>query len=131
MAHAVLAMNLNRLPACTVIACFVLLGGLIVMTIAWETLFTGRIYQCSDSAFPGMDFLFPGHWVHEPIAYVDSVDPTPPMSTHDALLKGWTVTKLWWAWWGMTAVVVITSLVPIAACLLRGKPPEHEGPQVR
>jgi hypothetical protein len=124
-------MNPNRLPARAAISCFVLLGGLVVMTIAWDAIFPGRIYQCSDSAFPDVDFLFPGHWVHEPIAYVDTVNPAPPMSTHDALLKGWTVTKLWWAWWSMLAFVMITSLLPIAACLLHGKPPEDGGSQVR
>jgi hypothetical protein len=123
-------MNVLRLPARAAISVFLLLGGGVVMTIAWEFVFPGRIYHCSDSlGFPG--FLMPGRWVHEPIAYVDTVNPTPPMSTHDAIKKGWSVAKLWWAWWSMLAVVVMTSLAPIVDCFLRGDPDGEDGPQVR
>lgn len=123
-------MNFSRLPACAAIGGFVLLGGLVVMTIAWETLFNGRVYQCSDSiGFPG--FLMPGQWVHEPIAYVPTVTPSTSMSDPDVIKVGWTVTKLWWAWWGMIAVVVMTSLVPILGWLRRQEPAKDEGPQVR
>lgn len=123
-------MNLSRLPACSAISVFVLLGGMVVMTIAWETVFNGRVYQCSDSiGFPG--FLMPGRWVHEPIAYVAAVSPSTSMSDPDVIKMGWTVTKLWWAWWGMIAVVVMSSLAPILVCLLRSEPNNDDGPQVR
>jgi len=123
-------MNFSRLPACAALGVFILLGGGVVMTIAWETIFNGRVYQCSDwIGFPG--FLMPGDWVHEPIAYVDTVNPTPSMSDPDAIKKGWTVMKLWVAWWTMIAAVLITSLAPLLGCLHRGKPAEDDGSQVR
>lgn len=122
-------MNFSRLPACAAISVFVLLGGLVVMTIAWGMIFPGRIYLCTDSVMPGIDFLLPGSWVHEPIAYVGMVDPSAPMG-QDFIRSGWTVTKLWWAWWGMLGVAVIPSLMPITVCLLRRRGAEgDDGPR--
>ena len=127
-----LATKLSRLPVAVAISLFVLLGGGVVMIVAWEILFEGRIYQCSDAiGFPG--FLERGNWVHEPIAYVDAVNPVSSMSEPDAILKGWSVGHLWVAWGAMVAMVLVVALLPVFVYLHRGSPgvDDEEGDELQ
>ncbi len=70
----------------------------ILMTIAWDLIFPGRIYYCTDEI--GFDFLSPGDWVHGEFDIVSDVAVTTSrtMSEPDVLLEGWTIGSLWMVW---------------------------------
>ncbi|WP_367871933.1 hypothetical protein [Luteolibacter sp. Populi] len=101
-------MNSRLLTSNLLKACGVLLAGVAAMTVAWELIFPGRIYHCTDDS--GFGFLEPGSWVHGPVDYVDRIDTTRPMSEPDVIKTGWTEQGLWAAWWGMAGMAVVAGL---------------------
>jgi hypothetical protein len=70
-------------------------------SIAWESIFPGKIYHCTDDVW--LEYLTPGDWVHGEIEYVDDVPlaMSRTMSDPDVLLRGWTVGRLWMVWAAM------------------------------
>lgn len=66
------------------------------LAVAWEVIFPGRIYDCTDHTSFG--YVMPGHWVHGPIEYVDEVVTGRDMGEPDTILRGWSVSGLWGVW---------------------------------
>ena len=68
----------------------------IPLAVAWEVVFPGRIYDCTD--YTGFGYLMPGNWVHDPIEYVDEVVTGRSMGEPDTIRRGWSVRGLWGVW---------------------------------
>ena len=68
----------------------------IPLAVAWEVVFPGRIYDCTD--YTGFGYLTPGKWVHDRIEYVDEVVTGRPMSEPDTIRLGWSLGGLWGVW---------------------------------
>lgn len=73
----------------------------IPISIAWDSIFPGMIYHCTDDVW--LEYLTPGDWVHGEVEYVDDVPSAMDrtMSDPDVLLRGWTVGRLWIVWTAM------------------------------
>src|SRR5690348_16935789 len=84
-----------------------LVGCLLVCTIAWGAWFPGKLYNCTDAV--GFDFLQPGNWVHGNYVTVVKINPYDSMSMPDSIKEGWSVPKLWLLWWSFVAVSVAIS----------------------
>lgn len=80
-------------------------------SIAWEALFPGKIYYCTDNVL--LDYLTPGDWIHGELEYVDDVPAATDrtMSDPDVLKRGWTVQRLWMAWTTMFGLSLAVGLV--------------------
>jgi len=80
------------------------------MSIAWQMIFPGRIYYCTDAV--GFEFLMPGSWVHGELEIVDDVQKASSrtMSEPDVILRGWTVGRLWMIWSVMFGSTVVMGL---------------------
>jgi hypothetical protein len=92
-----------------VFACGVLVSGLAAMTIAWDYIFPGRIYFCTDET--GFGFWTPGEWVHGEVEYVPDIDTLRPMSEPDVIKAGWSLPGLWAVWSGMIGCVTVGAIV--------------------
>ena len=88
---------------------FVFVACIFGCSLLWQACFPGRIYHCTDSV--GLDYLFPGDWVHPPVETVDMIVEHHDMSMPDRLKAGWTLGKLWMAWFGMLGASLIISLL--------------------
>lgn len=66
------------------------------LAVAWEIIFPGRIYDCTDSL--GFGYFTPGAWVHDPIEYVDEVVTGRSMGEPDTIRLGWSIGGLWGVW---------------------------------
>ncbi|WP_035612787.1 hypothetical protein [Haloferula sp. BvORR071] len=92
-----------------VLACGFMIAGVTVMAIAWEFIFPGRIYFCTDDV--GFGFFTPGEWVHGSIEYVNKIDTLRSMSEPDVIKAGWSEGGLWIAWWSMLAGAAVFAFV--------------------
>jgi hypothetical protein len=83
----------------------------IPMSIAWEAIFPGRIYFCTDVV--GLDYFQPGNWVHGEIDFVEDVTSASSrsMSDPDIIVRGWTTERLWMAWSTMFGASVIVAVL--------------------
>lgn len=100
---------------------------LIVMTIlcavVWQQFITDTLYHCTDALW--LDFLRPGHWVHEPVASVAQVVRSRSMSEPDTISAGWSMTGLWSLWYSFVGVsVVVSVLVALAPWIPRHRTSE-------
>ena len=99
----------------------------IPMSMAWEAIFPGRIYFCTDEV--GLDYFQPGNWVHGEIEVVDDVASASSrsMGDPDVILRGWTNKHLWMAWSAMFGVsVIIALLVARLRMLTRPTVPQNQ-----
>jgi len=99
----------------------------IPMSIAWEVIFPGRIYLCTDEV--GLDYFRPGNWVHAEIEFVEDVASASSrsMSDPDVILRGWTTKRLWMAWSMMFgASVIVATLAARFRWLSRSPPPQNQ-----
>src|ERR1700761_6810183 len=80
----------------------------IAATIVWNTYVDGQLYHCTDEV--GLDFIFPGNWVHGDYIYVPDVMVSRTMSDPDTIKIGWSFAKLWGLWFCFAAVAVTISL---------------------
>src|SRR5881409_2770465 len=78
----------------------------IVCTSLWAQFVTDSLYNCTDPGW--LDYLFPGHWVHHPIA-VGHVVAGRSMSESDTIKEGWSVTGLWCLWFSVAGACVVVS----------------------
>jgi len=67
----------------------------ITAQIAWNELVDRSLYHCTDDGL-GLDFIFPGSWVHSPVAVQDLHKPRS--DGRDTIKEGWTVMDLWCLW---------------------------------
>ena len=83
----------------------------IPMSIAWDAIFPGRIYFCTDEV--GFDYFQPGDWIHGEFEFVDDVSTASSraMSNPDVILRGWTTGRLWITWGMMFGSSVIIALL--------------------
>ena len=87
---------------------------------AWDAFVNGKLYYCTDGG--SMDFIFGGHWVHDP-ELVTHLVPRP-MDQPDEIKVGWSVTGLWSLWGGFVASSVLISAL-FAAVLWRASSPNQ------
>jgi len=87
-----------------------LLGGTVLSAVIWQFYFPENIYNCTDDNMCG--FFRPGDWIHGNYVAVHKVVPSLSMSEPDTIKKGWSITKLWCAWW-----LFIVASVAISASL--------------
>ena len=82
----------------------------ILMSFAWDSVFPGKIYYCTDEA--GLGYIHPGSWVHGRIEIVDNVPSATSrsMGDPDVMRRGWTVERLWVVWSTMFGVSVVLAL---------------------
>lgn len=80
----------------------------VACTWGWERFVKDRLYNCTDDL--PLDFLRPGHWVHQPVA-VEHVTGRRSMSEPDALKSGCSVRGLWSLWFTFVGGSVIVSLL--------------------
>lgn len=93
------------IPTASKFAC-AFLGCTIACTFLWAHFVTGTIYNCTDSLW--LDYLFPGHWVHDPVSITQVVGGRS-MSEPDALKEGWSTARLWYLWFSFVGVSVAAS----------------------
>jgi hypothetical protein len=98
---------MNRAAARALKYAILLLVLNIPLAVAWEVIFPGRIYDCTDTL--GFGYLRPGHWVHDPIEFVDEVATGRSMSEPDTIRRGWSVNGLWAVWYTMISLSAIAS----------------------
>jgi hypothetical protein len=79
----------------------------ILCTVVWQQFVTDTLYHCTDALW--LDFLRPGHWVHEPVASVAQVVRRRSMSEPDTIRAGWSMTGLWSLWYSFVGVSVAVS----------------------
>jgi hypothetical protein len=77
-------------------------------TTLWGLFVTDRLYNCTDPGW--LDFLFPGHWVHHPVA-VAHVVAGRSMSEPDTIRAGWSITGLWCLWFSFIVVSLVVSFL--------------------
>jgi hypothetical protein len=70
---------------------------IIASAIVWQVVFPGHIYNFTDDNLFG--FFRPGNWVHHEFVSVPKINASDSMSMPDSIKVGWTVGKLWCAWW--------------------------------
>ncbi len=89
------------------IAAFMILT--IILTVAWDAIFPGRVYLCTDSV--PFDYISPGEWIHGSFETVDSISSLRArgMEDPDAIIKGWTLGRLWAIWGGLFAASILLS----------------------
>lgn len=80
----------------------------IVCTVLWAQFVTDTLYNCTDPGW--LDYLFPGHWVHHPVA-VAHVVVGRSMSEPDTIKAGWSITGLWFLWFAVVGVSVLGSVL--------------------
>jgi hypothetical protein len=89
----------------------------LVCESVWDKRINHRLYNCTDEV--GLGYLFPGHWVHRPVA-VDHVIIANSMSEPDTIKKGWSMLGLWCLWVSFLGGSVIISALPaLSFCLCR------------
>lgn len=79
----------------------------IIMATVWQMIFPERIYDCRDMNLLG--YLAPGDWIHGEYEHVDAITDIGDMSKPDALLKGWSIGKLWLVWSAMFGSSIVVS----------------------
>jgi len=85
-----------------------LLAMTIVCTVVWQQFVTDVLYHCTDAMW--LDYLFPGHWVHNPMA-VAHVVPSRSMSEPDTIRAGWSISSLWGLWCLFFGASVVVSIL--------------------
>lgn len=90
-------LNSARLMAKVATFLITLLVCLILSVTVWQVYFPQNIYNCTDDNMLG--FLRPGDWVHGNYVTVHKVVPSLSMSEPDTIKEGWSVGKLWFAWY--------------------------------
>ena len=81
----------------------------ILSTVVWQHFVTDTFYHCADALW--LDFLRPGHWVHEPVVSVAQVVRSRSVSEPDTLRAGWSMTGLWNLWYSCVGVSVVVSVL--------------------
>jgi hypothetical protein len=77
-------------------------------TALWGLFVTDRLYNCTDPGW--LDFLFPGHWVHHPVAVAHLVAGRY-MSEPDTIRAGWSITGLWCLWFSFVVISLVVSFL--------------------
>jgi len=85
----------------------------IIFTAIWGVFITDNLYNCTDAV--GFDYLQPGNWVHDNVAFVNQVRAGRSMSEPDTIKEGWSVPALWALW-----LLFFGSSVVASAFLARG-----------
>jgi hypothetical protein len=98
-----------RLIASLTIFVIALVLMLLACTAAWDACVNDRIYNCTDGGT--LDFLFPGHWVHNPVV-VHQIVGGRSISEPDQIKEGWSPVKLWCLW-----VSFMVAAVGASGCL--------------
>jgi hypothetical protein len=80
----------------------------IFCTVVWQQLVTDTLYHCTDAGW--LDYLSPGHWVHNPEAVGHGVH-NRAMSEPDTIRAGWSMAGLWSLWSSFAGVSVVVSVL--------------------
>jgi hypothetical protein len=80
----------------------------IVCTVVWQQLVTDTLYHSTDALW--LDFLRPGHWVHNPVS-VAHVVRSRSMSEPDTIRAGWSLAGLWSLWYSCLGVSVLLGIL--------------------
>ena len=87
-----------------------------ICTVAWEDVMGSKYFNVDDYIFL-TGFLIPGAWVDDTVVAVKEV--VPPKAWHhlegsgyypDQIQEGWSVARLWRAWWCFFAADVFCGL---------------------
>lgn len=81
----------------------------ILCAVVWQRFVTETLYHCTDALW--LDFLRPGHWVHEPVVSVAQVVRSRSMSEPDTIRAGWSMAGLWSLWYSWIGVSVVVSVL--------------------
>jgi hypothetical protein len=79
-----------------------------ICTVIWSRFITDTLYNCTDAI--GLDYLHPGDWVHQPVAFVSHVVAGRSMSEPDTLKEGWSIAGLWGLWFLFFGVSLAVSV---------------------
>lgn len=115
-----MAVSKTKIAVSAVIFAAVMIGMTIVCEMVWEACLGDQVYLCTD---PLDGYLTPDNWVGNgedsddgyPIVFVDHLVDTGAMNDPDELKMGWSVGRLWYAWYSLFGLSLIVSLLVAVA----------------